>query len=80
MAIGGAAEEESFEVQAKVRISDPDEIIERLEHPEIEISRDVIIISMIHISYLKIQLKVYYVTVKMRFSTRKVIFKTYVAD
>ena len=37
LAIGGAAEEESFEVQAKVRISDPDEIIERLEHPEIEI-------------------------------------------
>jgi len=37
LAIGGAAEEESFEVQAKVRISDPDEIIKRLEHPEIEI-------------------------------------------
>jgi len=37
LAIGGAAEEESFEVQAKVRISDTDEIIERLEHPEIEI-------------------------------------------
>lgn len=37
IAIGGAMEEESFEVQAKVRIKDPDRIIEALKKPAIEI-------------------------------------------
>jgi 5-methylthioadenosine/S-adenosylhomocysteine deaminase len=37
IAIGGATEGESFEVQAKVKITDPQPIIECLENPEIEI-------------------------------------------
>jgi 5-methylthioadenosine/S-adenosylhomocysteine deaminase len=37
VAIGGASEAESFEVQAKVRISDPNPILTALEKPEIEI-------------------------------------------
>jgi 5-methylthioadenosine/S-adenosylhomocysteine deaminase len=37
VAIGGAMEEESFEIQAKVRISEPQPVIEKLQHPEIEI-------------------------------------------
>lgn len=39
IAIGGAMEEESFEIQAKVRVSDPQPILEALHHPEIEIVR-----------------------------------------
>ncbi|MBM3144578.1 MAG: amidohydrolase family protein [Chloroflexi bacterium] len=37
IAIGGAMEQESFEVQVKVRVSDPDAIIERIEQPDLEI-------------------------------------------
>lgn len=37
IAIGGASEAESFEVQAKVRIADPDPILNILENPELEI-------------------------------------------
>jgi 5-methylthioadenosine/S-adenosylhomocysteine deaminase len=37
IAIGGATEGESFEVQAKVRISDPDVVIDSVEKPEIEV-------------------------------------------
>ncbi|MCB2202541.1 amidohydrolase [bacterium] len=37
IAIGGAMEEESFEVQAKVHINDPDEVIEALDKDEIEL-------------------------------------------
>lgn len=37
IAIGGAAEEESFEIQAKVRVKDLNPIIEKLASPEIEI-------------------------------------------
>jgi 5-methylthioadenosine/S-adenosylhomocysteine deaminase len=37
IAIGGAMEEESFEVQAKVHIEDPDEIIKALDQKEVEI-------------------------------------------
>jgi len=37
IAIGGAAEEESFEVQAKVRIIDPDPVLRAIEKPQIEI-------------------------------------------
>jgi 5-methylthioadenosine/S-adenosylhomocysteine deaminase len=37
IAIGGAMEQESFEVQAKVRISDQNTILEAFENPEIEI-------------------------------------------
>ena len=36
IAIGGATEAESFEVQAKVRISDPTSVLEALEKPDIE--------------------------------------------
>jgi len=39
LAIGGASEEESFEVQAKVRIDHPEEVIKRLNQAEIEILR-----------------------------------------
>jgi 5-methylthioadenosine/S-adenosylhomocysteine deaminase len=37
VAIGGAEQQESFEVQAKVRIDDPGRVINALENPEIEI-------------------------------------------
>lgn len=37
IAIGGATQEESFEVQVKVRVDDPETIAAALEHPEIEI-------------------------------------------
>lgn len=40
VAIGGAMQEESFEVQAKVRISDPAPILAALKKPEIEIIRE----------------------------------------
>jgi 5-methylthioadenosine/S-adenosylhomocysteine deaminase len=39
VAIGGAMEGESFEVQAKVRINDPSPVLEALQLPEIEILR-----------------------------------------
>jgi 5-methylthioadenosine/S-adenosylhomocysteine deaminase len=39
IAIGGAMEEESFEVQTKIRIADPQIIMEALDSPEIEILR-----------------------------------------
>ena len=39
IAIGGAMEEESFEIQTKVRIEDTQAILEALERPEIEIIR-----------------------------------------
>lgn len=39
IAIGGAMEEESFEIQLKVRITDTQPILEALEKPEIEIER-----------------------------------------
>jgi 5-methylthioadenosine/S-adenosylhomocysteine deaminase len=39
VAIGGAMQEESFEVQAKVRITDPAPIIKAIGKPEIEILR-----------------------------------------
>ena len=39
VAIGGALEEESFEVQTKIRILDPDPILEALKSSEIEILR-----------------------------------------
>ncbi|NSW54333.1 MAG: amidohydrolase family protein [Anaerolineae bacterium] len=37
IAVGGAMEEESFEVQAKVAISDPTPVLEALEKPAVEI-------------------------------------------
>jgi len=37
IAIGGATEEESFEVQMKVRISDPQVIIEAIQSPQVEV-------------------------------------------
>jgi 5-methylthioadenosine/S-adenosylhomocysteine deaminase len=39
IAIGGASEVESFEVQTKVRISNPQQIVEALNNPQIEIIR-----------------------------------------
>lgn len=39
IAIGGALEAESFEIQAKVAIQNPDEVLANLDHPEIEILR-----------------------------------------
>ena len=39
VAVGGASQEESFEVQAKVTINDPDSIIEKIEGGELEIIR-----------------------------------------
>ncbi len=37
VAIGHATEEESFEIQIKVRISDPDIVYEKIEKPDVEI-------------------------------------------
>ncbi len=39
IAIGGAMEEESFEIQAKMRISDPQVVLQGLNRPEIEVLR-----------------------------------------
>jgi 5-methylthioadenosine/S-adenosylhomocysteine deaminase len=39
IALGGSAEEESFEVQVKVKLADPATVLEALKHPEIEILR-----------------------------------------
>jgi 5-methylthioadenosine/S-adenosylhomocysteine deaminase len=39
IAIGGAAEEESFEIQAKVRVKNLENILDQLHSPEIEILR-----------------------------------------
>jgi 5-methylthioadenosine/S-adenosylhomocysteine deaminase len=39
IAIGGAMEQESFEVQTKIRITDPQPILEALDNPEIDIIR-----------------------------------------
>ena len=39
VALGGSAEEESFEVQIKVKLDDPAPVLEALEKPEIEILR-----------------------------------------
>ena len=39
IAIGGAMEEESFEIQAKVRITDVEPVLKALQKPEIEIVR-----------------------------------------
>jgi 5-methylthioadenosine/S-adenosylhomocysteine deaminase len=39
IAIGGAMEQESFEIQGKMRIRDPQPILEALKRPEIEILR-----------------------------------------
>ena len=39
IALGGSLEQESFEVQVKVKITDPDAIIEALKQPEIDVVR-----------------------------------------
>ncbi|HEY5157271.1 MAG TPA: amidohydrolase, partial [Anaerolineales bacterium] len=39
VALGGSAEEESFEVQVKVKLDDSDRVLEALKKPEIEILR-----------------------------------------
>ena len=39
VALGGSAEEESFEVQVKVKLADPTTVLEALRKPEIEILR-----------------------------------------
>jgi 5-methylthioadenosine/S-adenosylhomocysteine deaminase len=38
IALGGSMEQESFEVQVKVKVSDPQKIKDALQHPEIEIA------------------------------------------
>jgi 5-methylthioadenosine/S-adenosylhomocysteine deaminase len=38
IALGGSMEEESFEVQVKVKIPEPDRVVQALERPEIELS------------------------------------------
>jgi 5-methylthioadenosine/S-adenosylhomocysteine deaminase len=40
IALGGSIEQESFEVQVKVKIAEPDSIIQALKHREIEIIRE----------------------------------------
>lgn len=37
IALGGSMEEESFEVQVKVKVAEPDSIVQKLKRPEIEI-------------------------------------------
>ncbi len=39
VALGGSAEEESFEVQVKVKLADPASVLEALKKPEIEVLR-----------------------------------------
>jgi 5-methylthioadenosine/S-adenosylhomocysteine deaminase len=39
IALGGSAEEESFEVQIKVKLTDPNTVLEALKRPEIEVLR-----------------------------------------
>jgi 5-methylthioadenosine/S-adenosylhomocysteine deaminase len=38
IALGGSMEQESFEVQVKVRITEPDRLVQKMKRPEIEIS------------------------------------------
>jgi len=38
IALGGSREEESFEVQTKVKITEPDRVVQALKRPEIEIT------------------------------------------
>ncbi len=38
IALGGSMEEESFEVQVKVKITEPDKLVEAMKRPEIEIN------------------------------------------
>ena len=40
VALGGSAEEESFEVQVKVKLADPATVLEAIKKPEIEILRN----------------------------------------
>jgi len=39
IALGGSMEEESFEVQVKIKLTDPAKVVKGLERPEIEIAR-----------------------------------------
>jgi 5-methylthioadenosine/S-adenosylhomocysteine deaminase len=38
IALGGSMEEESFEVQVKVKITEPDQLVQKMKRPEIEIT------------------------------------------
>src|SRR5512141_2931822 len=38
IALGGSMEQESFEVQIKVKVADPDALVESMKRPEIEIN------------------------------------------
>jgi len=38
IALGGSMEQESFEVQVKVKVAEPDQVIQNIKRPEIEIS------------------------------------------
>jgi len=41
IALGGSMEQESFEVQAKVKLSEPDRVVQAMKRPEIQIIRSV---------------------------------------
>ena len=38
IALGGSMEQESFEVQVKVKVTEPDQLVQKMKHPEIEIN------------------------------------------
>ncbi|MCE9646236.1 MAG: amidohydrolase family protein [Chloroflexi bacterium] len=38
IALGGSMEQESFEVQVKVKVTDPDQVVQKVKRPEIEIN------------------------------------------
>ncbi|MDP1716356.1 MAG: amidohydrolase family protein [Anaerolineales bacterium] len=38
IALGGSMEQESFEVQVKVKVTEPDQLVQKMKRPEIEIS------------------------------------------
>lgn len=38
IALGGSMEQESFEVQVKVKVTEPDQLVQKMKHPEIEVT------------------------------------------
>ncbi len=38
IALGGSMEQESFEVQVKVKVTEPDQLVQKMNHPQIEIN------------------------------------------
>ena len=70
IAIGGASEVESFEVQTKVPVENRKSIIEYLDHPDIDILHKRTTTSSIPISVLTIQKKACCVIGKMNSSMK----------